>query len=487
MVVFGLIACRHETSSGPGVDGGTIADVDADVDAPADDPVPPLVTGGALQYAKRAGGGSGGGAYDSANGIGVLSDGSWLVAGRYSSSDAVFGAGEANETTLAPSPYGEYDGFLARYNADGTLAWAKRVVAGPTFQDDQPRDLVVLADGSSIMSGTFEGTTTVFGMTQDITLTGSNYASFLARFDPNGYAVWAVSAPAGELAVYDATITSAVDKTVSRYADTGTLMWSKQTVTATGYSHATGVVVTTDGDVLVTGEIQGSVTFGSGEPHETTLDSSTFSGYIAKYDATGGLVWAKLVATGTGSATPTGLALLDDGDLVMSGYFGQTESMGSMSLAGETLAYEGLDIFVARFSADGVLRWVRKGTCSGNEFAYGVAAAGDGSSIVVGGSFGVYSGATLTLGESPSTVTLTRQGRSDAFIASFTGDGNLRWAKRAGGTDDVAPVRVEMFSDKSTLITGPFSQEATFGPGEPNATTLTALGNADPFFAKLSP
>ena len=73
------------------------------------------------------------------------------------------------------------------------------------------------------------------------------------------------------------------------------------------------------------------------------------------------------------------------------------------------------------------------------------------------------------------------------FIASYTGDGDLRWAKRAGLTDRTEAGRIAIFDDGSTLVAGPFGGDATFGPGEAGATMLTAVGNADVFLAKLSP
>ena len=53
----------------------------------------------------------------------MLSDGSSLVTGMFGGT-ATFGPGEPEETTLTPA--GGANIFVARYNPDGTLAWAKR-------------------------------------------------------------------------------------------------------------------------------------------------------------------------------------------------------------------------------------------------------------------------------------------------------------------------------------------------------------------------
>src|SRR5437667_314462 len=77
-------------------------------------------------WAKRAGGT----AADQGYGIAVGSSGNSYVTGAFSGS-ATFGSGEANQTILTAA--GGTDIFVAKYNSDGTLAWAKK--AGGTGAD----------------------------------------------------------------------------------------------------------------------------------------------------------------------------------------------------------------------------------------------------------------------------------------------------------------------------------------------------------------
>jgi len=78
---------------------------------------------GNWQWAKGAGGTS----EDAGQGIVTLSDGSTIVTGYFSGS-ATFGKGESAETILVSD--GSTDIFLAKYNSDGTIAWAKRAGGG---------------------------------------------------------------------------------------------------------------------------------------------------------------------------------------------------------------------------------------------------------------------------------------------------------------------------------------------------------------------
>ena len=82
--------------------------------------------GGALLWAKRAGGTSG----DQGFGIATDSTGNSYVIGSFGGT-ATFGPGEANETTLTAA--GGNDIFVANYDANGALLWAKR--AGGTGFD----------------------------------------------------------------------------------------------------------------------------------------------------------------------------------------------------------------------------------------------------------------------------------------------------------------------------------------------------------------
>ena len=77
------------------------------------------------------------------------------------------------------------------------------------------------------------------------------------------------------------------------------LVWAKR-AGGPATSPAIGIAVDGSGNSYVTGLFGGSATFGPGETNETTLTSAgSFEIFVAKYDASGELVWAKR-AGGTG-------------------------------------------------------------------------------------------------------------------------------------------------------------------------------------------
>jgi endogenous inhibitor of DNA gyrase (YacG/DUF329 family) len=102
---------------------------------------------GNWQWAKGAGGTD----YDVGVATTMLSDDSTIVIGSFSGS-ATFGKGESCETVLVSD--GSTDIFVAHYNTDGTIMWAKR--AGGTDYD-VGQGIVTLSDDSTIVIGSFEG------------------------------------------------------------------------------------------------------------------------------------------------------------------------------------------------------------------------------------------------------------------------------------------------------------------------------------------
>jgi hypothetical protein len=175
----------------------------------------------------------------------ALSDGSAIAVGNFSGI-ATFGKGEPHETVLT----GSAGIFVARYEADGTLAWAKGVTGTGGYQNGQGVD--GFADGSSMVVGEYSGQTT-FGAGEpgQTVLTASNVNTiFVARYNPDG-----------------------------------TLAWVR-TVAGNNYTYAHSVAIS--GSVaLVTGLVQPmSTTFGPGEPGQTIVTGTGNTPYIAGYFTT---------------------------------------------------------------------------------------------------------------------------------------------------------------------------------------------------------
>jgi hypothetical protein len=80
-------------------------------------------------------------------------------------------------------------------------------------------------------------------------------------------------------------------------------------------------------------------------------------------------------------------------------------------------------------------------------------------------------------------TTLTSAGDNDTFIARFGSNGDLLWARRAGGVGDDSAAEVAATPAGSVLLTGTFDETAVFGQGQTNETCLTAAAGRDMFVA----
>jgi hypothetical protein len=357
---------------------------------------------------------AGGTGDDFPSGISALHDGSSIVTGSFEGT-ATFG-----RTTFTST--GDLDIFAAKMNADGTWAWA--VKAGGTGTD-VGYAISTLPDGSSLVTGYFIGTAT-FG---SITLTSAgNFDVFAAKLNADGTWAWATSA-GGVGAVGD-----------------------------NGY----GIAALPDGSSIVTGEFDGSATFGN----TTLTGAGSVDIFTAKVNADGTWAWA-ISAGGSGLDEPYGMSALPDGSSIVAGYFMGTARFGTTTLAstGSTA------MFTAKVNADGTWGWAIKvgGTGFGN--VSGVSTLRDGSSIVTGNFAGTAIFGTTTLSSTSNEV----------FAAKVKADGTWVWATQAGGSGVDGGKGVSVLPDGSSVVTGTFEGTAAFG-----ATTLTSQGSQDVFTAKLN-
>ena len=373
---------------------------------------------GSFNWANHAGGSNRTEAFS----VDVSNDGSSLISGMFFRT-ANFG------NSISLSTTNDADGFTAKMNADGTFAWATKVGCTSSCR---VADVAVLADGSSIITGTWNGTAT-FGNTS-LTTNPTNYNDvFVAKLDANGNFVWV-----------------------------------KQ-IGGTASDEAAGIAVFGDGSSVVTGGFSGTVDFGV-----TTLTSTNHLReiFVAKLDANGNYLWASK-AGGSGHDNVRDLTTIADGSTFITGDYASTANFGNFTLN----EFGSFSSFVAKLDANGSFLWATKAgenqCCSSVKASgFGIEASDDGSSIIATGYFE---------GECNFGVnTLTSSGSSDVFVAKLDSSGNYVWFVKAGGTSSDIGRSATLLSDGSSLITGQFQGTALFGN-----YTLSSSGSDDVFVAKL--
>jgi uncharacterized delta-60 repeat protein len=453
-------------------------------------------TEGNLIWVKNGGGND----VDKATAITSLSDDSVVITGHIRTS-SIFGKGEPNQTVLTSA--GHRDVFFARYNPDGTLAWAKRAGGSIT---DYGWGITALSDNSTVATGWFYSTPTIFGQGEpnqtSLTPVGRGDV-YIARFNPDGTLAWVTSAGGpdndggfGIITLSDdstvvtgtfresatfgqgepnqTVITSAgiTDAYVARYNTDGTLAWAKR---GGGSSQDRGreVTVLSDDSTVVTGHFFGPAIFGEGETNETVLPATDADTdvFIARYNADGTLAWVKCGQGSPGSyVMGNGITALSDNSVVVTGEFTGSVTFGK----GETnytvlISAGGVDIFIARFNMDGTLVWAKRTGGSSSDYGFEIKALSDDSTVLTG------------------RYWMTDPGQGDILISRYSTNGTLVWTKSAGGSYRDEGFGIEVLSDDSMVVAGYFNESAIFGLYESNETVLNTFGLDDIFIARFSP
>ena len=241
------------------------------------------------------------------------------------------------------------------------------------------------------------------------------------------------------------------------------------------------------GNIVVVGYFSETATFGAGEPNETTLTSAGgYDFFIAKYDDSGNLLWAKRAGGSSHDLMNGGLAIDKSNNILFTARFSGTATFGAGEPNETTLTSAGdFDICIAKYNSDGDLQWAKR--AGGSSLDEGGGISVDSSSVTVYYLVtGRFAGtATFGPGETNET-TLTSAGSSDIFIAKYNNDGSLVWARRDGGSDADRAYDIAVDDNGNFSITGRFSSTATFGAGQPNETSLVSAGSYDIFTARYT-
>jgi hypothetical protein len=253
-------------------------------------------------------------------------------------------------------------------------------------------------------------------------------------------------------------------------------LWGKNG-SGSGDDKAHSVSADASGNVFVTGEFSSpTITFGS-----TVLTNSITGGgdnvFIAKYDPYGNVLWAKH-AGGNNNSSGTSVSADASGNVFVTGEFASsTITFGSTTLTNSD-AGSG-DIFIVKYSAAGNILWAKQvggGTnVYGNDGGLAVSADAGGNVFVTG----YFGSPTITIGTYVLNNLSTTSYGTNIFIAKYDANGNVLWAKSAGGTGDYQSNSVTT-SMGNVYVTGSFlGSTMTF-----DSTTISYAGGWDGFIAK---
>ncbi len=268
--------------------------------------------------------------------------------------------------------------------------------------------------------------------------------------------------------VFDASGTGRCDFYLLKLNPSGSTVWAVKgggTLTNRGF----GLTIDQNGNIYTTGHYFGQADFSG-----TILNSAgNLDNIVAKYDNSGNLLWIR-DGKSVSQVSSRGIALDANGNVFVSGYFGSS-TVDSVNFDGLKIITNGQrDIFLAKYNNTGIIQWAVNGG--------GPLSAEEGRSVVVDPA-----GNPIMAGMFNDTATfsgtqLFTEGGNDIFVAKYNTNGNLIWAKSAGGLGGDAAEAVGVDNDGNIFVTGYFDSSATFG-----SIQVNGIDNDEIFLAKMNP
>jgi hypothetical protein len=358
----------------------------------------------------------GAGGHAKTRGIALDAAGNTYITGEYSVSATL---GSVTLTCQGP-----LDGFVAKFDPTGKPLWA-RSLGGAAI--DRGYGVAVDGEGACYVTGHFQNPA---GITNGSSTAAKArlYDIFVAKFDAQGKPLW------------------------------------QQRLPGNGYDYGHGVSLDGTGNAYVAGAFSGAVTFGG----FTLTNRGSSEAFIAKFDATGKVLWAEKIEAGTGNAAN---AIVHDrnGHCYLAGTFAGRATFGGRSLA----SAGGNDLLLVKFDAAGKPIWSRRAGGTTNDFAHSVAVDPAGNCYL--------SGAFQNVADFSPQRKITSVGKHDAYVAKYDANGNFKWVHHGGaeGTDYGLGVAVD--AQQNCFLAGEFSGETRFGDAR-----LLSQGATDIFLVKIN-
>lgn len=359
----------------------------------------------------------GGENYDGGRALVLDSDGNIYVIGRFQ------GSASFDEKKIIGQ--GDDGIFLLKYNTSGKLLWAKELGGK---KEDSGYSIDIDNKNNIYIAGYFEDTSF---FDSHYLFSRGEYDAFLVKCNSDGKVLWAKQAG-------------------GNFNDV-----------------ARGVFVNENGSCILTGFFTGTLFL----DENFSLQSDGFHEdiFIVKYNADGKIIWAKR-AGGKNDDRAISITSSRNGKFFLSGYFKDSANFDNIQVKSNGQS----DAFVAMYNADGNALWAKHFGGAGIDEARGIK-SDDNNNVFVTGFF------VQQLKFENSNVEFTSMGERDIFIAKFDENGNLLWAKRAGGNGLDEGSAVNIGNSGDCIVTGFFGANADFE--EQNFSTA---GGNDIFIAHYS-
>jgi hypothetical protein len=397
---------------------------------------------GKLEWVRSAGGqGS-----DIAEAVALGSDGEAYLVGRFTGQADFDSSGGA---TVPLTAHGEEDGFVARYERDGALAWA---FAYGGAAKDSLRDVCVLGNG-------------------DVAVIG--------------YAAEGVILDSPAALPIEIESAGALDVLVARLSRDGEIL---QAFLEGGDLDDYGMSIAAIGlDGFVAGGMftMAAVMDGNQETTWMLTDDGAIGMFVGRYDGAGRVTWA-VYGGGIGveaRACASDFAVGEDETIYVAGFYRDNVVLFRGSSSEQPLARLGppfmADGFLARLDGGGTPRWIRALGSWSIDLATSVVLTRAKQPIVAG-----FFTQRVEFG-GPESALDSSDKNFDAFIGGFSPEGEATWGRVFTGVGQDAVTSIGVTSDGSGLIAGGFENDIRFSTqGEPDLW-VQSRGGLDAYVLRI--
>ena len=405
-----------------------------------------LDVSGALGWVKTYGGTG----IDFGQRIAVDNAGNIYVGGRYQNTVTFTGFGGFSSN-------GDYDGFLLKIDATGTLQWVLDLSGGGT---EGFLGITTDASGNVFTTGFFN--------TASATLGGLN-------------STFTTLTRAGASANYDFF--------VAKYNSNGERMWSN--TTGAGYDEISyGIALTDDNKVVTVGSFKGySVDFNPGLASNLLYSNSNSSttGFIQVLEAgNGNFSWAR--SLGSSSNDNVLDVATANNNIYVTGFF--SGSVGDFNTTGsgggDQIGKVGaIDSFIAKYTTNSTFVWVKqiRGTTGSDVKGASITVKGTPERVYASGTFT----SQVYLNPASSTTHISAFGGRDAFVVSLDDAGLYQWGGSVRSMDNEDAWGLSIDDNYNVYMTGySASGNIALNPFANNTVPNNSTTGNDVFVVKLA-
>lgn len=424
---------------------------------------------------------------------------------------------DPSASTLSISSFsGSIDAFLAKYNSNGNIIWAKKFGRVNT---EIGNSLVTDNNSNIFLTGTFTGTSNLNPVSPGFTVSSTGADDiFISKFDALGNFLWGKVFGGTNSEIpnsitldyntnilltglyygsgdYDPSVAvntlpwvGSSDAFIAKYDSLGNYVWAKPI--GGNYSESGKSVISDySGNVYFTGFFQGTVDFDPSPGIANMVSiSQTKDIFITKFNSSGNYQWAKRMGN---DADEEGNCIVLDtsAHIALTGYFNKTVDFDP-SIATYTLTtfdavsnWTNYSFYVAKYlvtTGSFYKAFSSTDDFGGNDEGYAVKKDNAGNIFVCG-----YFQGAMDIDPSPATYYLKTHGFEDAFLAKYSSSGALLWAKNFGGKVSDLATAITLDNSGNVYVTGAFSDTCNFDLANPTAT-LVSIGASDIFVAKYN-